>query len=80
MAQASGREAGPCPGLNVAGQEAGYRIRNISQPVICSATLKHAPKVFAFTEEGVAMLSGVLHSPQAIEVNITIMRAFVRLR
>jgi len=34
----------------------------------------------AFTEQGVAMLSTVLNSEQAIEVNITIMRAFVRLR
>jgi len=34
----------------------------------------------AFTEQGVAMLSGVLHSPRAIGVNIEIMRAFVRLR
>ena len=35
---------------------------------------------YAFTEQGVAMLSSVLNSEQAIEVNITIMRAFVRLR
>ena len=35
---------------------------------------------FAFTEQGVAMLSGVLNSPRAIEANIAIMRAFVRLR
>lgn len=35
---------------------------------------------FAFTEQGVAMLSGVLRSPRAIRVNIEIMRAFVRLR
>ena len=55
-------------------------IRNISQSVISSATLKHAPKVFAFTEQDVAMLSGVLHSRQAVEVNIAIMRAFIRLR
>ena len=34
----------------------------------------------AFTEQGVAMLSAVLHSDRAIDVNITIMRAFVRLR
>jgi len=34
----------------------------------------------AFTEEGVAMLSSVLNSRRAIEVNILIMRAFVRLR
>jgi hypothetical protein len=34
----------------------------------------------AFTEQGVAMLSSVLRSPQAVQVNIAIMRAFVRLR
>jgi len=34
----------------------------------------------AFTEQGVAMLSAVLHSERAIDVNIAIMRAFVRLR
>jgi len=34
----------------------------------------------AFTEQGVAMLSSVLNSQQAIEVNIAIMRVFVRLR
>lgn len=35
---------------------------------------------YAFTEQGVAMLSSVLHSERAIQVNIEIMRAFVRLR
>jgi hypothetical protein len=35
---------------------------------------------YAFTEQGVAMLSSVLNSDRAIEVNIAIMRAFVRLR
>ncbi len=35
---------------------------------------------YAFTEQGVAMLSSVLGSPQAIAINIEIMRAFVRLR
>ncbi|NJD61160.1 MAG: ORF6N domain-containing protein [Deltaproteobacteria bacterium] len=35
---------------------------------------------YAFTEQGVAMLSGVLHSPRAVQVNIAIMRAFVRMR
>lgn len=37
-------------------------------------------KPLAFTEQGVAMLSSVLRSSQAIEVNIAIMRAFVKLR
>lgn len=35
---------------------------------------------YAFTEQGVAMLSIVLHSERAIQVNIAIMRAFVQLR
>lgn len=39
---------------------------------------KYLPLVF--TEQGVAMLSGVLRSPRAIQVNLEIMRAFVRLR
>ena len=34
----------------------------------------------AFTEQGVAMLSSVLRSQRAVQVNIAIMRAFVRLR
>jgi hypothetical protein len=37
-------------------------------------------RAYAFTEHGVAMLSSVLNSPRAIEVNIEIMRAFSRLR
>jgi hypothetical protein len=35
---------------------------------------------FAFTEQGIAMLSSVLHSDVAIEINISIMRAFVHMR
>ncbi|MGH7884746.1 MAG: ORF6N domain-containing protein [Thermodesulfobacteriota bacterium] len=35
---------------------------------------------YAFTEQGLAMLSGVLNSQRAIEVNIAIMRTFVQLR
>jgi len=35
---------------------------------------------FAFTEQGVAMLSGILNSDKAIDVNIAIMRAFVLVR
>jgi hypothetical protein len=39
---------------------------------------RYAP--YAFAEQGVAMLSSVLSSPRAIQVNIEIMRAFVQLR
>jgi len=43
--------------------------------------LKHSTSLpHAFTEQGVAMLSSVLRSQRAIEVNIAIMRAFVKLR
>ena len=35
---------------------------------------------YVFTEQGVAMLSGVLHSERAIQVNVAIMRTFVQLR
>src|SRR6266567_6042656 len=39
---------------------------------------RHRP--YAFTEQGVAVLSSVLNSPRAVKVNIAIMRAFVKLR
>ena len=42
------------------------------------AHAKYLP--YAFTEQGVAMLSSVLRSPRAVSVNIEIMRAFVRIR
>jgi len=41
-------------------------------------TRKYKP--YAFTEQGVSMLSSVINSKRAIEVNINIMRAFVKLR
>ena len=40
--------------------------------------VKYLP--YAFTEQGVAMLSSVLHSKKAVQINIAIMRAFVKLR
>src|SRR5439155_13371916 len=53
-----------------------------SQIVISNPAAKMAvrKRPYAFTEHGVAMLSSVLHSDRAIQVNIAIMRAFVRLR
>ncbi len=53
-------------------------IMNLSQIVI-SSRIKHAPNVFVFTEQGVAMLSSVLNSERSVQVNIAIMRAFVKL-
>lgn len=51
-----------------------------SQSVILKRgqNIKYPP--YAFTEQGVAMLSSVLRSPRAVMVNVEIMRAFVRLR
>jgi len=52
-------------------------VMRISQIVI---SLKFSKNVYAFTEQGVAMLSTVLNSERAIQVNIAIMRAFVKFR
>jgi hypothetical protein len=51
-----------------------------SQIVISSWGGLRRATPYAFTEQGVAMLSSVLRSKRAIQVNIEIMRAFVRLR
>ena len=51
-----------------------------SQIVISSWGGLRRARPYAFTEQGVAMLSSVLRSKRAIQVNIEIMRAFVRLR
>lgn len=53
-----------------------------SQIVILNVGRGKHPKYlpYAFTEQGVAMLSSVLRSKRAVRVNIAIMRAFVRLR
>lgn len=52
----------------------------VSQSVIPSRRHLGGSLPYAFTQEGVAMLSSVLRSPRAIQVNIAIMRTFVRLR
>ena len=54
-------------------------IRNSSQ-IVMSSRRGRAYRPYAFTEQGIAMLSSVLHSARAIEVNIAIMRTFVQLR
>ena len=51
-----------------------------SQIVISSWGGSRRAAAYAFTEQGVAMLSSVLKSKRAIAVNIAIVRAFVRLR
>jgi hypothetical protein len=59
-------------------------IMRISQIVISSKkadrTMKFSKNVNVFTEHGVAMLSSVLNSERAVQVNIQIMRTFTRLR
>ena len=55
-------------------------ILRISQSVTSLSGLKFSKQVHAFTEEGVAMLSSVLNTERAVQVNIAIMRAFVKLR
>lgn len=52
----------------------------VSQVVIPSGYNTGGAEMFAFTEQGVAMLSSVLRTPRAIQVNISIMRAFVAMR
>src|SRR5437660_6767546 len=52
----------------------------VSQNVIPSKQSLGGYLPYAFTQEGVAMLSSVLRSKRAIQVNVAIMRAFVRLR
>ena len=58
-------------------------IQRISQFVTSSPryrNLRFSKSVTAFTEHGVSMLSSVLNSPRAIQVNIQIMRTFAKLR
>ena len=54
------------------------RSQNATLNVKQGQNIKYMP--FAFTENGIAMLSGVLRSPKAIETNILIMRAFTAMR
>ena len=59
-------------------EHAGLRSQSVTLEVGRGTHRKYRP--FAFTEQGVAMLSSVLRSPRAIAVNIEIMRAFVEMR
>ncbi len=54
--------------------------QNLKSQIVISSWggVRRAP--YAFTEQGVAMLSSVLRSKRAIQVNVAIMRAFVKLR
>ncbi|MCU0460596.1 MAG: ORF6N domain-containing protein [Bacteroidales bacterium] len=52
----------------------------VSQNVIPSKKVLGGSKPFAFTEQGIAMLSSILNSNVAVQVNIEILRTFVKLR
>jgi hypothetical protein len=66
--------------FRLSSDEAEVLLRSRSQSVTLKRgqNLKHLPH--AFTEQGVAMLSSVLRSERAVQVNVAIMRAFVGLR
>ncbi|MBU6400642.1 MAG: ORF6N domain-containing protein [Verrucomicrobia bacterium] len=53
---------------------------NLRSRIVTSSWGGSRVRPYAFTEQGVAMLSSVLRSRRAVQVNIAIMRAFVRLR
>jgi hypothetical protein len=54
--------------------------RNLRSQFVTSSWGGERYPPLAFTEQGVAMLSSVLRSPRAVQVNVEIMRTFVRLR
>ena len=53
---------------------------NMRSQIVTTSRRKLSAAPYAFTEQGVAMLSSVLRSARAVEVNIAIMRTFVQLR
>lgn len=53
---------------------------NLKSQIVISSWGGSRSRPYAFTEQGVAMLSSVLNSERAVRVNIAIMRAFVKLR
>jgi hypothetical protein len=64
-------------------QLSNQELRNLKSQFVISSSTEHGggrSLPYAFTEQGIAMLSGVLRSERAIAVNIEIMRAFVRMR
>lgn len=79
LMQAVRRNRGRLPGdfmfqLNI------HEVIDLKSQIVTSRWGGIRKRPYAFTEQGVAMLSSVLNSPRAIRVNIEIMRAFVRLR
>ena len=61
-------------------QLAAVELVNLKSQIVTSSWGGARALPFAFTEQGVAMLSSILRSRRAVQVNIAIMRAFVQLR
>ena len=87
MFRLTSAEWGAIPSQIVTTSSAGVQDFTDSAPgnwsQIVTSSKKHRPKTalpFTFTEQGVAMLSGILNSDKAINMNIAIMRAFVEVR
>jgi phage regulator Rha-like protein len=78
MFQLSAGEASNLKSQSVTLKESGSSSRSQSVTLKRGQNIKYLP--YAFTEQGVAMLSSVLRSKRAVMVNVEIMRAFVRLR
>src|SRR3989344_5339971 len=57
-----------------------HEAENLRSQIVTSSWGGRRYMPYAFTEQGVAMLSSVLRSRRAIQVNVAIMRAFVKLR
>lgn len=78
MFQLTAEEWGNLKSQSATSKEGGKPLRSQSATLKRGGHRKYLPH--AFTEQGVAMLSSVLRSPRAVEVNIAIMRTFVQLR
>ena len=81
QAASRNRERFPADFMFQLSEDESKRLRNSSQTVMSSRKHRgHVYRPYAFTEQGVAMLSTVLRSRHAVQVNIAIMRTFVQLR
>ncbi len=76
--QLTAEEWGRLRSQTVTSSQTGERMRSQSVTTSSHGGQRYLP--YVFTEQGVAMLSSVLRSPRAVEVNIAIMRTFVQLR
>ncbi len=76
----SNNETGNLKSQFVTSSEDEKDTKNLMSQIATSSWGGHRKLPYAFTEQGIAMLSGILRSPTAIEANIRIMRAFVEMR